>query len=37
MIFEQPFPNNFYDNLLSLSSPWSKTMKRGKWRERVRI
>jgi len=30
MIFEQPFANNFYDNLLFLSSYWLKTMERKK-------
>jgi hypothetical protein len=30
MIFEQPFANNFYDNLLFLSFHWSKTMEREK-------
>ena len=37
MIFEQSFANNFYDNLLFLSSYWSKTMEREKGREKVRI
>jgi len=37
MIFEQPFANNFDDNLPFLSSYWSKTMEREKEREKVRI
>jgi len=36
MIFEQPFANNFYDNLVFLFSHWSKTMKREKGREKER-
>jgi len=30
MIFEQPFANNFYNNLSFLSSYWLKTMERKK-------
>ena len=37
MIFEQPFPNNFYDNLIFFSSHWSKTVEREKEKEKVRI
>jgi hypothetical protein len=37
MIFEQPFTNNFDDNLSFLSSYWPKTMEREKRRERIRI
>ena len=37
MIFEQPFANNFYDNLFFSSSHWSKTLEREKGRDRVRI
>ena len=32
-IFEQPFVNNFHDNLIFLSFRWSKTMEREKERE----
>jgi len=37
MIFEQPFPNNFYDNLIFLSFYWSKTIEREKGRESKNI
>ena len=37
MIFEQPFVNNFCDNLHFLSSYWPKTMEREKGRERKNI
>jgi len=37
MIFEQPFANNFYDNLIFISFHWSKTMERKRRRERVKI
>jgi len=37
MIFEQPFANNFDDNLSFLSSYWLKTMEREKGREEKKI
>jgi len=36
MIFIHPFNDNFSDNLVFLSSYWSKTMEREKGREMIR-
>jgi len=37
MIFGHPFDDNFLDNLVFLSSYWSKTMEREKGKERIRV
>lgn len=37
VIFVHPIDDNFDDNLTFFSSYWSKTMKREKGRERIRI